>query len=180
MKNIETAFEIMPAIVKERVAAGNLSWYSLPNVNELLSKLVGRNDVKLGILTGNLYDIAMIKLETAGINPDHFKEKDGRLFGAFGSDAFARDELVRVARRRYSELLGQAVEPNDLVIIGDSPKDISCAHNNGSPCIAVDTGFFDAQQLGHADFVLQGGFKGLDLTVKALVETMHEPPEVEK
>lgn len=172
LENIETAFNIMPGIVNERVTAGQLSWYSLPNVNELLEKLVTRSDVKLGILTGNLYDIAVIKLKTAGVNLEVFQES-GRLFGAFGSDHFVRDELVKVAKGRYSKFVGHSIEPNDMVIIGDSPKDISCAHNNGVPCVAVDTGFYDANQLSNADFVLSGGFNDLYASVKALVETKH-------
>ena len=169
--NIKTALDIMPEIVETRVANGQLSWYSLPNVNELLQKLVARTDVKLAILTGNVHDIAVLKLKSAGINAELFKEK-GQLFGAFGCDHFIRDELVKIAKRRYCDFLGCGVEPNDMVIIGDSPKDISCAHNNNVPCVAVDTGFYEYKQLSHADCVLVGGFKDIECSVKALTETM--------
>ena len=83
-ENIKTALHNVPKVVEARVASGTLSWYSLPNVNELLQKLVVRTDVKLAILTGNVHDVAVIKLKTAGINADLFQE-NGRLFGAFGS-----------------------------------------------------------------------------------------------
>lgn len=172
LENITKAFNIMPAIVNERVSQSQLSWYSLPNVNELLDELAIRSDVKLGILTGNLYDIAVIKLKTAGVKLEAFQE-NGKLFGAFGSDHFVRDELVKIAKCRYSTFIGHSIQPNDIIIIGDSPKDISCAHHNRVPCVAVDTGFYDADQLSHADFVLSGGFSNLNISVNALVNTQH-------
>lgn len=172
-ENIKNALHIVPKIVETRVSNGQLSWYSLPNVNELLQKLVARTDVKLAILTGNVHDVAALKLKTAGVNVDLFKE-NGRLFGAFGSDHSVRDELVKIAKSRYCEFLGCSVEPNDMLIIGDSPKDISCAHNNGVPCVAVDSGFYDQEQLSNADYVLVGGFQNLDDSVRALTETMHK------
>ena len=123
------------------------------------------------LFSGNLQATANLKLKCAGINTSLF-EATGSLFGAFGSDHGDRSELVRIAKNRYAELIGRAeIEPNDMVIIGDSPKDISCAHDNGVPCVAVTTGRYARDQLSDADLVLDGGFKDLEKSIEAIVKT---------
>jgi phosphoglycolate phosphatase-like HAD superfamily hydrolase len=42
------------------------------------------------------------------------------------------------------------------VVIGDTPRDIACAHADGVRCLAVATGPFSRDQLTGADAVLAG------------------------
>ena len=37
--------------------------------------------------------------------------------------------------------------PQETLVIGDTPKDIACAHAMGARCLAVATGKFSAEQL---------------------------------
>ncbi|XP_076802301.1 uncharacterized protein LOC143446525 [Clavelina lepadiformis] len=170
-ERIEKAFTILPQIVEKGVAEGSYQWAVLPNVKELLEKLSKRNDVRVALLTGNLQSTAVLKLKSAGVNLDLFHVENFGIMGAFGSDHGVRSKLVEIAKERYCKHLGVPdIEPNDMVVIGDSPKDISCAHDNGVPCVAVTTGIYSSKDLEDADYVLDG-FNNLDESVEAIVET---------
>jgi phosphoglycolate phosphatase-like HAD superfamily hydrolase len=39
-------------------------------------------------------------------------------------------------------------------VIGDTPRDIACAHADGVRCFAVATGPYEAEELGDADAVV--------------------------
>ena len=41
----------------------------------------------------------------------------------------------------------QSTQHFDVIVIGDTPKDISCAHAIGARCLAVGTGHFQADAL---------------------------------
>uniref|UniRef100_H2YHG5 Uncharacterized protein n=1 Tax=Ciona savignyi TaxID=51511 RepID=H2YHG5_CIOSA len=99
-------------------------------------------------------------------------ENSQDLFGGFGSDPHEyRSDLVTVARKRYAEFLGHdGITPNDMVVIGDSPRDIECAHANNVPCVAVTTGIFDREKLTSADCILEG-FKDISESVSAIIKT---------
>lgn len=56
-------------------------------------------------------------------------------------------------------------------MVGDTPKDIECAHVNQSPCVAVATGRYNEEQLSDADCVLSS-FEDVNKSVLAMVETM--------
>jgi phosphoglycolate phosphatase-like HAD superfamily hydrolase len=103
--------------------------------------------VKLGLLTGNYEPIARLKLERAGI---------GGAFpvgqGAFGSDAEDRTALPAIARRRAGT--DEAPYPRrETIVIGDTPRDIACAHADGVRCVAVASGSFTTEALADADAV---------------------------
>lgn len=120
----------------------------LPGVVELLERLAQREDVELGLLTGNWRDGARIKLSRFQL---------GRFFrfGAFGDDGLERRELVPVALERALQAAGQAFPPDRVLIVGDTLLDVDCAHASGVRCLAVATGFTDAETLqrGGADWV---------------------------
>ena len=113
----------------------------LPGVIELLDVLAARDDVILGLLTGNLAGGARAKLAAVGIDPDRF------LVGAYGSDHELRPELPAIAQRRALELLGVEVVGEAIVVIGDTPADIECGRGVGARAIGVATGRYDTQAL---------------------------------
>jgi phosphoglycolate phosphatase-like HAD superfamily hydrolase len=111
----------------------------LPGAEELLSILAGRDDLALGLGTGNTERAAYAKLARGGL--DSFFA-----FGGFGSDHLERAELLRVGLER-----GLRHAPNGgtarAVVIGDTPHDVQAARAIGADCIAVSTGSYDAATL---------------------------------
>jgi phosphoglycolate phosphatase len=77
-------------------------------------------------------------------------------FGAYGSDRADRNLLGHIALERALAVTGKKFTPDRTLIIGDTPKDIACAHAIGARCLAVATGHFTADQLEQAgaDWVL--------------------------
>jgi phosphoglycolate phosphatase-like HAD superfamily hydrolase len=127
----------------------DLSEFVLPGVPELLNELAG-GTATLALLTGNYEPVARLKLARAGV---------GRWFaprqGAFGSDAEDRVALPPIARRRAGTL-GHPFPRERTIVIGDTPRDIACAHADDVRCIAVATGPFAAGELTGADTVVAG------------------------
>ncbi len=116
----------------------------MPGIREVLDALDERaDDVAVGLLTGNVERGATLKLASAGL--------DGRFsFGAFGSDHERRDELPAIAVRRARELTRRAFHGKAIVVIGDTPFDITCGRALGVRAIAVATGRYDRTALGAA------------------------------
>lgn len=101
---------------------------------------------EIALLTGNLEPIGRAKVAAAGLG-DRFG--DG---GGFGSDAERRSDLVAIARARATVRHSDG----DVVIVGDTPRDVAAARAAGVRVVAVTTGAFDATQLAGADAVADG------------------------
>jgi phosphoglycolate phosphatase-like HAD superfamily hydrolase len=102
--------------------------------------LAARDDVVVGLLTGNIEAGARIKLRPTGLWP-HFR------VGAYGSDDADRTRLPGVAAGRAEQLVGRVFRGPDTVIIGDTPRDIGCARAFGAKAIAVATGWHTVEDL---------------------------------
>jgi phosphoglycolate phosphatase len=122
-----------------------------PGAGELLGALGDIPDVAVGILTGNLAPNARVKLRAYGL--DHLVDFG---LGAYGSDDDDRDRLVPIALDRAAERFGVRPDPREVWVVGDTPRDLSCARAGGVRCLLVATGSFDADQLASlgADAVL--------------------------
>jgi phosphoglycolate phosphatase len=122
----------------------------MPGIRELLDALQARPDVALGLLTGNFAEGARIKLE-------YFDLWKYFPCGAFGDDASDRNHLVPVAIQRARECGIADATPADVIVVGDTPHDVACAHTVGATPIAVATGGYSADQLraAGADVVFQ-------------------------
>lgn len=110
-------------------------------VVDLIAALEARDDAVVGLLTGNVAAGASLKLGAAGFDVTRFR------VGAFGSDDAHRPALPVVAQRRAREVLGLELAARDLVVIGDTPADIECAHAVGAMAIAVATGRYPVEAL---------------------------------
>ena len=112
----------------------------MPGIQTLLDDLQSRDDVYLGLLTGNFEAGARIKLEYFDL---------WRYFrcGAFGDDAADRNALVPFAVSRARECGVPDVPPHDILVVGDTPHDVACARAAGATPVAVATGMFTTDQL---------------------------------
>jgi phosphoglycolate phosphatase-like HAD superfamily hydrolase len=125
----------------------DLGWAVLPGIGRLLGWLSQRKQATPSLLTGNYEPVARLKLARAGIGR-HFATGQG----AFGSDAEDRAALPPIGRRRAGTA-GVSYPREQTLVIGDTPRDIACAHADSVRCVAVATGPFKTGELGDADAV---------------------------
>jgi len=122
----------------------------MPGVVELLDALERQEGVMLGLLTGNVMQGATLKLAAAGIRPERFQ------VGAYGSDSAFRPDLPAIAARRAEPHFGREPRGREVVIIGDTPADVTCGQAIRARAIGVATGSFSVESLtaagAHAAF----------------------------
>jgi phosphoglycolate phosphatase len=122
----------------------------MPGIRPLLDRLRARPDVAVGLLTGNFEESARIKLE-------YFDLWKYFPCGAFGNDSPDRNDLVPIAARRARESGLADVPASHVLVIGDTPHDVACAHAVGAVAVAVATGNYTVDQLRetNADYVFK-------------------------
>lgn len=118
----------------------------MPGITALMDALEEPSHVDMavcGLLTGNIERGAALKLAAAGL--------DGRFaFGAYGSDHARRNRLPAIAVRRALEHTGHEFRGTDIIVLGDTPHDITCGRALGVRAIGVATGRHDADALAGA------------------------------
>jgi phosphoglycolate phosphatase len=124
----------------ERLQHAEFRGRLLAGVNALLAHLQGSNGYAIGLLTGNIRRGAEIKLRRFSID-HHFAD------GGFGDDGEHRNDLGPIAVSRMERATGREFAPERVIVIGDTPKDIACAHAMGARCLAVATGKFGRGEL---------------------------------
>jgi phosphoglycolate phosphatase len=134
----------------------------LPGVAELLEWLAGLEEVQLSLVTGNFEPVARVKLKRAGLG-GYFPRGQG----AFGSDSEDRTALPHIARKRAGRE-GLAVPREETIVIGDTPRDITCARADGVRCLAVASGGYRVDELSSADGVAADAFELRGLLESAL------------
>ncbi len=127
----------------------------LPGVQPLLGAIAARTDVFPALLTGNCEEGARIKLQ-------HFDLWKFFRCGAYGDAIADRNTLFDVAIERALACGAPAVDPRDVVVVGDTVLDVACAKAAGARSIAVATGPSDVETLRAA---------GADVAVKDLSDT---------
>ncbi len=123
----------------------------MPGMPQLLEKLSSMEDVQLALLTGNLEKGARIKCARFDLNK-YFP------FGAFGSDHENRAELVRISAKRAAAYIDKPVPlDKNIVVIGDTPRDVECGQAYNATTVAVATGNYSLEQLEKtgADFLFE-------------------------
>jgi phosphoglycolate phosphatase-like HAD superfamily hydrolase len=94
----------------------------------------------VGLLTGNIRLGAEIKLR-------HFNLWEFFQIGAFGDDSENRREIAALARDRGARVLGRDLEPEEVLVIGDTPLDVDCGRAIGAEVLAVATGDYTVAEL---------------------------------
>jgi phosphoglycolate phosphatase-like HAD superfamily hydrolase len=128
-------------LLTAELSRGSLGIRVYPGVAELLDRLEANADVVLGLLTGNLAAGAALKLRAASLDPARF------VVGAFGSDAPERPRLPAIAARRAEPHFGREPSGAEIVIIGDTPADVTCGQAIGARAVAVATGSYPIGEL---------------------------------
>jgi phosphoglycolate phosphatase len=133
---VELAAEL--ELVRDRARA-------MPGIREAITTLRERsrmqNDVVQGLVTGNYARAAPLKLRACGFDPTWFE------IGAFGDEGRTRPDLVALALRRCHQQFAWSPDPQSVIVIGDTPLDIACAHVHGCVAFAVATGHHGVDEL---------------------------------
>jgi phosphoglycolate phosphatase-like HAD superfamily hydrolase len=128
--------ELLPSTLEEM--DGKL----MPGFPQMLEALSSTPEVRLGLATGNFTAGARHKLRYYEIGR-FFAAEDGRLLGGFGEESLDRSDVVSAAIQR----LAPGAAPQDVLVIGDTPKDIAAALDNGVTAVGVATGNYSDADL---------------------------------
>jgi phosphoglycolate phosphatase-like HAD superfamily hydrolase len=107
-------------------------------IPELLAALKPRKDIILGLVTGNIEEIAYTKLR-------HFNIDDYFVLGGFGNLSPVRADLVEAAIKQAEK--DNEIQKGNVFIIGDTIHDITAAKKSGVKVIATATGAYTYEQL---------------------------------
>jgi phosphoglycolate phosphatase len=135
----------------------------LPGVRKLLPSLTSHFPEHVSaLLTGNAEQGARIKLR-------HYELDKHFSFGAFGCDHPERNQLGPIAIERAQKSTGRTFDSEEVIVIGDTPRDIACARACGAKVLAVSTGTVPHEDLKKAEpDALLRDFSNLDETLSTL------------
>ena len=134
---------------------------ALPGAHDLVfASATHHSKPTIGLLTGNYEETGRIKIQAAGFDPTMFT------VNAWGDSSVhekpLRSHLPPVAIENYRKAKAVSIDPQSVIIIGDTIHDVSCAKDNGCRALAVAT--------GHASFAeLEAA--GADRTINDLTDT---------
>jgi phosphoglycolate phosphatase-like HAD superfamily hydrolase len=112
----------------------------LPGIAAFLHHLAERDDVAVGLLTGNVRAGARLKL-------GHYQLLHHFAFGGFGDHYHDRNDVAREALREVQQRFDGTVAADRIWVIGDTPSDVSCARCIGARAAAVATGWHSLAEL---------------------------------
>jgi phosphoglycolate phosphatase-like HAD superfamily hydrolase len=127
----------------------------MQGVRPLLDAARARPHLHLALLTGNYREAAAIKLRYFDLG-DYFR------FGAYSDDSADRNQLVPIARERAMAHGVPDAACVRVVVVGDTPHDVTCAAVGGARSIGVATGGYTREELERA---------GADVTLDDLSDT---------
>jgi len=117
----------------------------MPGAAQALAAVAKLDDVVQTVLTGNSKPNAMLKLHAFGL--------DGEIdfdLGGYGSEAYPKGTLLRVARQRAADKLNVPINNLPTVYVADSPRDVDAARIGGAASLAVASGRSSAAELRDA------------------------------
>jgi phosphoglycolate phosphatase-like HAD superfamily hydrolase len=137
-QSLNSLFASYIPFLKDEVATSP-DFRILPGVPELMATLSTQSSFALGLATGNIEEGARIKLDRADLTSFF-------TFGGYGSDAENRTELIRTAIERGLQEISPA-SAVDILLIGDTPRDVVHARTAGVRTLAVATGRYSVESL---------------------------------
>lgn len=149
-------------LVRADFARPEATLHVLPGATEVIAALADAGAAQ-STLTGNLRDTAELKLRAAGLL-EHIDLESG----AFGSDHCNRNELVSIARTRATARHGPLEQ---VVVVGDTPRDIDCGRAGGARTVGVATGSWSYDDLlQHAPDALLIDLQDVDAALAAILQ----------
>ncbi len=149
--------------LRDELTGGTRPVQLYDGVAPLVDAIHARPDVVLGLLTGNIEAGAYLKLAAVGLDVSRF------VVNAFGSDHEVRAQLPGIAHQRMLNVFGVALAGHDVIVIGDTPSDITCGQALGVRAIAVATGRYSAHELhAHKPFAVFDSLVETDAVLQAI------------
>lgn len=111
----------------------------LPGARRLLDEL-SKTEHVVALHTGSSEGVAEKVLASTGL-AGYFR------FAVFGTRSRSRARMLKMVLKRAEELTGRRFRGNEMVIIGDSVRDVECSHLFGAVGIAVATGSYSREDL---------------------------------
>jgi phosphoglycolate phosphatase len=115
---------------------------ALPGAAEALGAVAKLDGVVQSVFTGNSRPTAVLKLRAFGL--DGYVDFD---IGGYGSEAYPKGTLLRVARQRAGNKHGVTFGEDATVYVADSPRDVEAARVGGARSLAVASGRASAAEL---------------------------------
>jgi phosphoglycolate phosphatase len=142
-ENFRRFFEHYPVFLHEllQTTTGGVCEAILPLIEELQQ---APEKPVLGLLTGNIRRGAELKLS-------HYNLWHHFTTGAFADDHEDRNCIASMAQQRGEEAIGGKLRGEEIVVIGDTPLDISCAQSIGAKVLAVGTGEYSRAELAKSN-----------------------------
>jgi phosphoglycolate phosphatase len=137
-KNSHELVESYERIFGEKLAK-EASDHVLPGVKKLLEEL-SKTENFVVLYTGDSAGIVDRVLKATGLGK-YFK------FAVYGTETPTRVGMVRLAVGRAESITGKKFNEKDVVIIGDSLRDVNSGKQLGAMTIAVATGFHSTEKL---------------------------------
>jgi len=152
------------ALLEAELVAPETTTTLMPGINVLLDRLERHEHAVLGLLTGNLAQGAALKLRAAGIAPERFA------VGAYGSDSARRADLPAIAAARAESRFGHVPTGHEVVIIGDTPADVTCGAAIGARAVGVATGAYGIEELAsHGAHAVFADLSDTDRVIEAIL-----------
>src|SRR5258707_4749701 len=150
--------------MKRATGNGAHTIHAMPGGREVLQRVADHPRYRSALITGNIQPAAYLKLELTGLS-EFFQ-----LPGAFGDESFDRRDLPAIAAQRINEHLGANLQPEQFIVIGDTPNDIACARHFGARVLAVATGRMHSMEdlLAHEPDALLPDLLDAELVMEAL------------
>ena len=146
---VPDVLDVLQRLVAERLDELRAQTSAYPGVNALLARLAEAGAIQT-VVTGNIEAVARHKLEAGDLIPPIAPD-----FGGYGDSAPDRAAVARVALGRLAAA-GRYPGPDEVWIVGDTPRDLACARAVGVQCALVATGRNTVEDLNGlgADIVL--------------------------
>ena len=113
--------------------------YILPGVKPLLDELYKTRNLVV-LYTGDSPGVTKCVLEATGLGK-YFK------FSVYGTETKNRLDMARLAIKKAEQLTGARFKGKDVIIVGDSVRDVECGKQLNALTIAVATGFHSKEEL---------------------------------
>lgn len=119
--------------------------YVFPGIPEILEELSQKEDVQIGLVTGNFPLIAKRKLQAAGLDK-YFSDESLEICGS----EIERAQILKNA-------IDKAGDIKRVIHVGDTPSDVIAAQKNNGIAIAVKTSYhkFNAEEFPQPCIILE-------------------------